>query len=161
VGDGLNTAGYRFNVTGSDPYNKFVGRYDHQLVDHSSWGSHKIEFVANQEADSTFPDTFNSNEAPFPGGTNAGQSSQRWLAAVARHSTFANATNELRWGRQWGPVDFPREKAPTGPFISLATNSVPVSNYDLTFMSQGREQTASQIIDNFAIPKGRHLIRAG
>ena len=36
-----------------------------------------------------------------------------------------------------------------------------MTNFDNTFMSQGREVTVNQIIDNMAIPKGAHTFRFG
>lgn len=158
VGDSLNTAGFRYNVTGSDPSDKWVARYDHQLVERSPVGSHKLEFVFSRVVTSLFPDTFNSIEAPFPGGIDAGQSSTRWLITVADHSTFGNITNEARYGRQWSPVGFIRAASPNNPFF---TTLLSVTNYDNQFMSQGRTTTVNQFIDNVAIPKGSHTFRAG
>lgn len=159
VGDSLNTAGFRYNVTGSDPSDKYVGRYDHQLVERSRLGSHKLEFVFNRADLSLFPDTFNNIESPFPGGTDAGQSSTRWLITLADHSTFgSNVTNELRYGRQWSPVNFLRNADPSNPFfITFAS----VTNFDNTFMSQGRTTTVNQLLDNVAVPKGSHTVRTG
>ena len=159
VGDGLNTAGFRYNVTGTDPNDKFVGRYDHQLVERSPLGSHKLEFVFNRATFSLFPDTFNSIESPFPGGIDVGQNSTRWLITVADHSTFGNnVTNELRYGRQWSPVNFLRAQGPPGTFF-IDFNSV--TDFDNRQMSQGRTTTVTQFLDNVAIPKGNHTIRAG
>ena len=158
VGDSLNTAGFRYNVTGTNPSDKFIGRYDHQLVERSALGSHKLEVVINRATVTLTPDTFNSIEAPFPGGINAGQSSRRWLVTVADHSTFGNVTNELRYGRQWSPVGFIREANPAGPFfIDFGS----VTDFDNTFMSQGRTTTVNQFLDNMALPKGNHTFRAG
>ena len=158
VGDGLNTAGFRYNVTGTDPNDKFVGRYDHQLVERSPLGSHKLEFVFNRATFSLFPDTFNSIEAPFPGGIDVGQGSTRYLITVADHSTFGDVTNELRYGRQWSPVNFIRAEGPPGAFfIDFAS----VTDFDNRQMSQGRTTTVSQFLDNVAIPKGSHTFRAG
>ena len=78
VGDTLNTSGFRYNVTGSDPSDKIVMRFDHMLVEKSRFGSHNLEFVLNRAHFSLFPDTFNAIEAPFPGGIDAGQASTRW-----------------------------------------------------------------------------------
>jgi hypothetical protein len=158
VGDTLNTAGFRYNVSGSDPSDKFVGRYDHQLVEKSRFGSHKAEFVFNRAKTSLFPDTFNAIEAPFPGGIDAGQGSTRWLITAADHSTFGQITNEARYGRQWSPVNFLRASAPANPFfITFAS----VTNFDNQFMSQGRTTTVNQWIDNLAMPKGAHTLRFG
>ncbi|MCA1620764.1 MAG: TonB-dependent receptor [Acidobacteria bacterium] len=159
VGDSLNTSGFRYNVTGTNPSDKWVARYDHQLVERSPLGSHKLEFVFNRATFRLFPDTFNSLEAPFPGGIDAGQGSTRWLITVADHSTFGNnVTNEARYGRQWSPVGFLRAAPPNNPFyINLGS----VTDFDNTFMSQGRTTTVNQFLDNVAIPKGSHTFRAG
>ena len=158
VGDSLNTAGFRYNVTGTDPSDKYVFRYDHVLVQDSKLGSHKLEFVFNRAKFLLTPDTFNGLEAPFPGGINAFQASTRWLLTAALHSTFGSVTNEARWGRQWAPVAFLRDSAPANPFF---TSFVSVTNFDNTFMSQGRETTVDQFIDNVAVPKGAHTFRFG
>jgi hypothetical protein len=158
VGDSLNTAGFRYNVTGTDPSDKYVFRYDHVLVQDSKLGSHKLEFVFNKAKFLLTPDTFNAIEAPFPGGINAFQESVGWLLTAALHSTFGSVTNEARWGRQWAPVSFLRESAPANPFF---TSFVSVTNFDNTFMSQGRTTTVDQFIDNMAIPKGAHTFRFG
>jgi hypothetical protein len=158
VGDSLNTAGFRYNVTGTDPSDKYVFRYDHVLVQDSDLGSHKVEFVFNRAKFLLTPDTFNGLESPFPGGIDAFQASTRWLLTAALHSTFGSVTNELRWGRQWAPVAFLRTAAPSNAFH---TSFASVTNFDNTFMSQGRETTVDQWIDNMAIPKGSHTFRLG
>jgi hypothetical protein len=158
VGDSLNTAGFRYNVTGKDVNDKYVFRYDHVLVQDSGAGSHKIEFVYNRATFNLSPDTFNGLESPFPGGIDAFQASTRSLATVALHSTFGSITNELRWGRQWAPVAFLRTAPPSNAFH---TSFASVTNFDNTFMSQGREVTVNQWIDNMAIPKGAHTFRLG
>jgi hypothetical protein len=158
LGDSLNTAGFRYNVTGKDVNDKYVFRYDHVLVQDSGAGSHKVEFVYNRATFNLSPDTFNGLEAPFPGGVDAFQASTRSLATVALHSTFGSITNEIRYGRQWAPVSFLRSGSPANPFF---TSFASVTNFDNTFMSQGREVTVNQIIENMAIPKGAHTFRLG
>ncbi|HKQ73952.1 MAG TPA: carboxypeptidase-like regulatory domain-containing protein [Blastocatellia bacterium] len=158
VGDGLNTAGYRYNVSGTDPNNKYVGRYDQQLLENSRIGSHKLEFVYNRAKFLLAPDTFNGLEAPFPGGVNAFQSSIRTLTTAAIHSTFGSRmTNEVRVGHQRAPVGFLRDSQPTIPFTGL--NSV--TTFDNTFMSQGRNTLVYQYIDNFSLTSGAHVFRMG
>ncbi|MBX7172546.1 MAG: TonB-dependent receptor [Pyrinomonadaceae bacterium] len=157
IGDGFNTAGARFNIVGSDPSDKYVARYDHQLVENSRLGSHKFEFVYNRAEFSLFPDTFNGIQAPFPGGVDAGQSSIRSLFTGALTSVFGNASNVFRYGRQWAPVGFIRQSAPTAPFVTFSS----VTTYDNTFMSQGRNTNVNEISDNFSLPKGKHFFRFG
>jgi hypothetical protein len=158
VGDALNTAGFRYNVTGSSPNDKYVGRFDQQLVENSRLGSHKLEFVINHATFLLKPDTFNGLEAPFPGGTDAFQGSTRILMAGAIHSTFgSNMTNEVRVGHQRAPVGFLRDSQPTAPFIVLTG----VTTFNNTFMSQGRNTLVYQYIDNFSLIKGTHTFRFG
>jgi len=154
VGDGLNTQGFSFNVVGADPNDKFVTRGDYQFAK-----NHKIEIVYNRAKFLLFPDTFNGIEAPFPGGIDAGQSSVRSLATIALHSTFGtSSTNEVRWGRQWAPVAFLRAAEPTGAFF---INFGSVTDFDNSFMSQGRNTVVNQLSDNFSFTKGSHTLRMG
>lgn len=158
VGDSFNTAGYRYNVNGSSPNDKFVGRYDMQLVENSSIGSHKLEFVANHATFLLKPDTFNGLEAPFPGGVDAFQSSSRSLYTAAIHSTFGSrVTNEVRAGHQRAPVGFIRDSNPASYLINLGS----VDDYERNFLSQGRNTMVYQYIDNLSWLKGSHTFRMG
>ena len=105
LGDGLNTDGYQFLVNGTDPSDKYVGRFDQELLHSQKWGYHKLEFVYNRAEFLLKPDTFNGIQAPFPGGIDAFQSSVRTLMATAIHSSFGpRITNEARFGHQRAPV---------------------------------------------------------
>lgn len=157
VGDGFNTAGFRYNVNGSDVNDKYVFRYDHQLVQNTRAGSHKFEFVYNRATFSLNPDTFNGLEAPFPGGVDGFQASVRNLITGALVSSFGSSSNVFRIGRQFAPVSFLRASTATSPYISLTG----ISTVDNTFQSQGRETTVDQYSDNFAVSKGSHSFRFG
>jgi hypothetical protein len=159
VGDQLNLRGFRFNVSGRDPSDRYNGRFDQQLWDSQKWGSHKLEFTYHHGDFLLTPDTFNALEAPFPGGINAFQASQRVLWSAAVHSTFgAHMTNEARVGRQYAPVGFLRESQPTVPFIVFGAAT---TNFDNTFMSQGRNTQLWQGVDNFSLVQGSHTFRMG
>ncbi|MDX2041722.1 MAG: carboxypeptidase-like regulatory domain-containing protein [Acidobacteriota bacterium] len=158
LGDGLNTAGYRYNANGSGPNDKYVGRFDQQLLQNSEIGSHRLEFVYNYAKFLLTPDTFNGLDAPFLGGTNAIQSSKRTLVTAAIHSTFGSRmTNEVRVGHQRAPVGFIRESNPSQPFVVFPTITTPNN----TFMSQGRNTMVYQYIDNFSLVAGAHSWRFG
>jgi hypothetical protein len=145
-------------VTGSDPNDKWVGRYDHQLVKSSSYGAHKLEVVFNRAHFFLGPDTFNGLEAPFPGGINAFQESKRWLITGALVSNFgSNITNVFRYGKQWAPVGFLRDGNATEPYILFSG----ITNPQNTFQSQGRDTTVDQYTDNASWAKGKHLVRFG
>jgi hypothetical protein len=158
VGDGLNTAGARFNVPGSNTQDRINLRYDHRLVENTRLGSHRLEFVLNRAKFLLTPDTFNGLESPFPGGIDAEQGSTRWLTTIALHSNFGTTTNELRWGHQRAPVGFLRQSDPDGPFfINLSS----VTDFNNTFMSQGRNTMVYQLADNFIVPRGSHTFTMG
>ena len=158
--DGFNILCYTFNVTQDTTNDKYVFRYDHQLVKDTSLGSHKLEFVYSRVKTRTFPDvTTNGIDAPFPGGVHGFQASSRNLITPALVSTFgSNVTNTVRYGRQWAPVDFNRDSMPTAPFFAL---SGVLTNYDNTFMPQPRNTTVNQITDNLSWVKGNHLWKFG
>ena len=160
VGDGFNTAGFRYNVNGVSNNDKYVGRYDHQLVSDTFMGSHKLEFVLNYFKNILSPDTFNGLEAPFPGLVNSTQGGPRWLVTGAVVSNFgASMTNVFRVGKQWAPVGFLLEQDPTEPFIGFQGITLPYAGGG--FQSQGRDTQVWQISDNFSWSKGSHLIRFG
>ena len=159
VGDQLNLRGFRYNVSGRDPSDRYNGRFDQQLWDSQKWGSHKLEFTYHRGEFLLTPDTFNGLEAPFPGGVNAFQASTRVLWSLAVHSTFgAHMTNEARIGRQYAPVGFLRESQPTIPFLVFGAAT---TNFDNTFMSQGRNTQLWQGVDNFSLVQGSHTFRMG
>jgi hypothetical protein len=156
--DTFNLSCFSFNVTGSDPNDKYVGRYDHQLVKHSSYGAHKLEFVLNRAHFFLGPDTFNGLESPFPGGDNAFQESKRWLVTGALVSNFGSSiTNVFRYGKQWAPVGFLRDSNPSQAYTIFAS----VADFNNTFDSQGRNTTVDQYTDNGSWAYGKHLFRFG
>ncbi len=160
VGDGFNTAGFRYNVSGISNNDKYVGRYDHQLVQDSPLGSHKFEFVLNYFKNILSPDTFNGLEAPFPGLVSSTQGGPRWLVTGALVSNFgSNKTNTFRVGRQWAPVGFLLESSPTEPFIGFVGITLPYAGGG--FQSQGRDTQVWNVKNDFSWSKGNHLIRLG
>ncbi|MGI9067586.1 MAG: TonB-dependent receptor [Pyrinomonadaceae bacterium] len=160
VGDGFNTAGFRYNVSGVSNNDKYVGRYDHQLVKDTAVGSHKLEFVLNYFKNILSPDTFNGLEAPFPGLVNSTQGGPRWLVTGAIVSNFGSSvTNVFRVGKQWAPVGFLLESDPAAPFIGFQGITLPYAGGG--FQSQGRNTQVWQISDNISWSKGSHLFRFG
>jgi hypothetical protein len=158
--DGFNISCFQFNVSQLTTNDKYVVRYDHQLVRNTRFGSHKVEFVFSRVLTRTFPDvTTNGLEAPFPGGVNGFQASTRNLVTPALVSEFGpHVTNVFRVGRQWAPVDFNRESFPTQPFFSLPGV---LTNYDNTFLAQPRSTILDQATDTLSWVKGNHLWKYG
>jgi Carboxypeptidase regulatory-like domain len=160
VGDGFNTAGFRYNVNGVSNNDKYVGRYDHQLVENTRLGSHKFEFILNYFKNILTPDTFNGLEAPFPGLVSSAQGGPRWLVTGALVSNFgASVTNTFRVGKQWAPVGFLLDSEPTEDFIDFQGITDPWAGDN--FQSQGRDTQVWQISDNVSWSRGDHLFRFG
>lgn len=160
VGDGFNLGGFRYNVTGVSNNDKFVGRYDHQLVNDTRLGSHKLEFVLNYFTTILTPDTFNGLEAPFPGLVNSTQGGPRWLVTGALVSNFGSSvTNVVRAGRQWAPVGFLLERNPTEPFINFLAITDPYAGGN--FQSQGRDTQVWNIKDDLTWSRGTHIFKMG
>jgi len=158
--DGFNIGCYTFNVSETNSNDKYVARYDHQLVENTWMGSHKLEFVFSRVITSTHPDVFtNGIDAPFPGGVNGFQASTRNLVTPALVSTFGSKwTNIVRYGRQWAPVDFNRDTVPTAPFITLPGVLI---NFDNTFMPQPRNTIVNQVTDTLSWVNGNHSWKYG
>ena len=158
--DGFNISCFQFNVSQLTTNDKYVVRYDHQLVRNTKLGSHKLEFVFSRVITRTFPDvTTNGLEAPFPGGVNGFQASTRNLVTPALVSEFGpHVTNVFRIGRQWAPVDFNRETPLTQPIFSLAGV---LTNYDNNFFPQPRNTILDQANDTLSWVKGNHLLKSG
>ncbi len=157
-GDGFNISCFTFNVAQATTTDKYVGRYDHQLVKDTWLGSHKVEFVYSRVLTRTYPDvTTNGIEAPFPGGVNGFQGSTRMLVTPALVSNFgSNWTNRLQYGRQWAPVDFNRDSTPT---TILALSGV--TSYDNNFLPQPRNTIVNQVTDTVSWINGSHLWKFG
>jgi carboxypeptidase family protein/TonB-dependent receptor-like protein len=158
--DGFNISCFQFNADQLTTNDKYVFRYDHQLVKDSRLGGHKLEFVYSKVVTRTFPDvTTNGIEAPFPGGVNGFQASTRNLVTPALVSTFgSNVTNVVRYGRQWAPVDFNRDFPQLVPIISLPGV---LTNYDNNFLPQPRNTIVNQVTDTLSWIKGNHAYKFG
>jgi len=74
-------------------------------------------------------------------------------------STFGSSvTNVVRYGRQWAPVDFNRDKPQLVPLISLPGV---LTNYDNNFLPQPRNTIVNQVTDTLSWIKGNHSYKFG
>jgi len=159
-GDHLNTAGFSFNQAGSDPSDEWTVRIDHQLLQSSELGTHKLEFVTSRGVFNSSPDVLNGNVPPFPGLIGGSQTSTRILVTTAIHSSFgSNKANEIRFGHQRAPVDFPVDAPIKEPFfLTFASGITDPQNRNV---DQNRDTTVYQLLDNFSWNRGVHTIRLG
>lgn len=154
IGDGLNTAGFRFNSGASSDDNLWGFRVDYEMRQ-----DHHFEAIFRQ-FHSNFPnDVFNDIGEKFPGLPGGGQKSLRQLGSFAWRATWTpTMTNELRFGFQRAPVDFfNAEKFENGYKLAFPITTNPIQN----FSPQGRTTPVYELIDNATWLVGNHNIRFG
>ena len=157
--DGLNYACFVWNVPGFSNQDRFNWRGDHTIKQTGSQ-SQKVEFTWSLALFNSSPDFLNSLQAPVPGGINGSQKSTRTLISTAIISTFGSAfTNEARYGLNRAPVGFLRDAPPEVPFFTTLSGAA--SNPINTFLSQGRDTTVYEFLDNFSWVHGSHSVKAG
>jgi hypothetical protein len=154
VGDGTNTAGYRFNSP-----SKSTGKWLSFKIDYNPFRNHYISAALHQFRYSLPNDPFNNVDAVFPGLPGGGQKSTRYLGSLSLRSTLRSSmTNEVRFGAQYAPVDFfTNEKFTSGYQLNLPLIDNPVRND----MAQGRNAPVYELGDNFSWTRGNHSFKFG
>lgn len=156
VGDGLNTAGFTYLATRTDPQRDFTTRFDHVLNETNSlfvrysWGKQD-----------TVGDTTNAGAARFPGlpPIVATIREPRNLAVGWRSTLSSRTVNELIVGGNHFLFDF---AIPTAD-DPRATPIVTVNVTDPLSKAFGNRRTINtyQIADNLSHSRGAHTLRAG
>jgi hypothetical protein len=158
IGDGLNTAGFRFNnpsITSIDdiPDDQFTIKADHTL-----WSGHHI-FFRYTWSHPTFIDVPSNGDARFPGQPQATQGGRRWgLSIGSDWAINPHLVNELRVG--YKPpynYDFRRPARLMGPML-LSNSWTDPLNPD--FASRWK-LSMLQITDNLTIVRGKHTFQFG
>ncbi|MBA2501447.1 MAG: carboxypeptidase regulatory-like domain-containing protein, partial [Pyrinomonadaceae bacterium] len=156
VGDGLNTAGYRFLATRTDPERDFNMRIDHTFNQNNSLFG---RFSFGQQ--DTVGDTGNAGAARFPGlpPIVATFRSPRNLAIGLRSTLSPVTTNELVVGGNRFIFDFaiPTNLDERTTPIDIAQVTDPLSNS----FGNKRTITTYQVLDNISHSRGAHTFRAG
>ena len=154
VGDGRNTAGYRFNSPNDTDSRWLVFRGDYVMTPrHSLRGSlHHFRLDAPNSV-------FNDIDAVFPGRPGAGQGSRRTLTSLGLTSTLgASVLNEVRFGFQGYRAWFANnETFPDGYRLSFGGFTNPVRN----FMDQGRDVRNVELSDSLTWVTGAHTFKVG
>ena len=154
VGDGRNTAGYRFNSPNDTDSDWFVFRGDYEVnARHSATGTfHQFRLEAPNSV-------FNNIDAVFPGLAGAGQNSIRRLASFSLSSALnPSAFNEGRFGFQGYRARFAtNETFPQGYRLNFAGFTNPIRN----FLDQGRDVRNLDLMDNVTWVKGDHTVTIG
>ena len=98
VGDGLNTAGYRFNASVPLKYDTYIARTDYQI---DSSGKHTLFFRSQLQNDHYVPSTSTTNGLPqFPGQADSTLTLQNTKGTALGYTWIVTPTlvNSVRWG---------------------------------------------------------------
>jgi hypothetical protein len=152
TGDGLNTAGFRFNTPSNSYEDQFTIKGDHNItnLNHAflRWSWQRNSSI----------DTLNNAERTFPGQIDGTQGGHRWGFAVGDDWTFKpNLMNELRVGYQSAVTAFLRPNRPNGPaYITNLVNDVQYARFE-----QGRNSPVIDITENLTWLHGTHTFKMG
>ncbi|MDX2178898.1 MAG: TonB-dependent receptor [Bryobacteraceae bacterium] len=155
VGDGLNTAGFRFNAPASSENEQITFKSDYNVSStHRIWGRY------SRFRTLTPADTLNNAEATFPGQPSGSQGGIRWGYAVGSSWTIRPwLVNEFIAGHQESTVDFFRVRSLTPGEARISSNlfTDPLP----TGFGSRRNSPVDQITDNLSILRGKHSFKAG
>ena len=152
VGDGLNTAGFRFNNPNNNLEDQLTIKADHNL-----WNGHRI-FYRHSWQRNDFIDSLNNADARYPGQPQGTQGGKRWGFAIGSDwSITPSLINEVRVGHQSADVAFNRPGRLPGPMINTALWDLPEN----PAFAQGRNSPVDEITDNVTWIKGAHTFKGG
>jgi hypothetical protein len=152
VGDGLNTAGYRFNAQGNEDRNQLVGRGDYYLS-----SKHSISGTYNYIDNPTLRPDAGSFFTTVPPVSN--MIKDHLLSLSWRWTPSATLTNEARGGFMRANTSF-IDSNDYPKFIVASAGSMflnPINN----FLNQGRNVGTYNFQDNANWMKGRHEVSFG
>ncbi|MBL0157044.1 MAG: TonB-dependent receptor [Bryobacterales bacterium] len=150
LGDGLNTAGYGFNIRNNRTRDNITGKGDYVFsTKHVFTGS----YLWNRDiVDRT---DLANNFLAYPIVTNSGK--VNLASGTWRWSPKANMTNELRGGFNFAPANFLTDETFGSGIIGLPLVSNPVN----TFRAQGRYTDTYNLQDNANWFIGKHTLSFG
>ncbi len=152
VGDGLNTAGFRFNAGTPSREEQGTGKIDYNLSQ-----LHRIFFRYSRQWNESI-DGLNNAEARYPGLPDGAQGGNRWGYAIGSDWTVSpTLINELRFGYQSATVDFIRPYRDSGIAVVSNLYTDPINSA----LPQGRNSPVYDFTDNVTILRGAHTFKAG
>lgn len=155
AGDGLNTAGFVFNIGRLDPQRDFVFKIDHKfnefhnLSGRYAWGKQD-----------TINDTTNAGAPGFPGLPPKVNTTRdpRNLAINYRWVISPNVVNEFVVGGNHFTFNFINPSAGDQPFSIVTIN--PTDPFTFT-VGNLRTINTYQVVDNLSWTTGAHLVKGG
>ena len=158
VGDGLNTAGFRFNNPTPSIEDQFTIRGDHHLTQNITlflrWSWQRNSSI----------DALNNADPTFPSQIAGTQGGHRWGFATGMDWTITpTLVNEFRAGHQSASVDFLRPNRPPGPTVQwqLPTASPFLTDVFYTPFAQGRNSPVNDFTENLTKVINKHTFKMG
>ena len=152
LGDGFNTAGFRFNNPAGSHSNQYTGKADHNLT-----SNHHLFFRYSWFRTYSI-DALNNRDATFPGFVQGYQGGTRNGFSVGSDWAITPSFfNEVRIGTESANVEFGRPARLQGP--TIITNLI-TDPYDPNF-GQGRNSPVLGITDNMTKIMGKHNFKGG
>ncbi len=152
LGDGLNSAGFRFNNPVPSFEDQFTIKGDHHLT-----SNHAIFLRWSWQRSSSI-DNLNNADATFPGQVQGTQGGHRWgFSAGSDWTITPTLVNEFRAGHQSSTTDFLRPNRLKGP--TYITNLFTDINYSP--FSQGRNSPVNDFTDNLTKVYRNHTFKGG
>jgi|SRR5271157_1960431 len=151
VGDGLNTAGYRFNMRDNGTRDNLSGKLDYSI---DTRHQVSVTYLWNR-FNSDRPDVENDYSA-IPKATNPTHSN--FLAASWRSTPTSHITNELLFGFNFTyGYFFDNQSYPNNYYLTGMLFSDPVNE----FQPQGRDTNTVTLADNAGWQHGHHNLQFG
>jgi hypothetical protein len=157
IGDGLNTAGFRFNTpgwggSGDDYDNQYTLKADHNLS-----VTHRL-FLRWNWGRSRYVDSVTGNEARYPGQPFGSVENLRHNWSIGSDWTItARSANELRVGGKSYASDFRRPARLAGPMLLASSWTDPLN----PGFGTRRNLPMVQITDSLSLVRTRHVFKAG
>jgi hypothetical protein len=152
IGDGMNTAGFRFNNPSNSIEDQFTVRGDYNITDKMK------TFLRWSWQRNSSIDALNSQDATYPGMPAGTQGGHRWGYSIGHDWMLTNnLANEARFGYQSAAVAFNRPQRLAGATYITNLITDPISSA----YPQGRNSPVFDIIDNMTMTKGNHILKWG
>jgi hypothetical protein len=152
LGDGLETAGYRFNNPVPSLEDQFTIKGDHNINDNMHlflrWSWQRNSSI----------DNLNNADATFPGQLQGNQGGHRWgFSAGYDWNINSSTVNEFRAGHQSAATSFNRPARVKGPTLISNDYTDPL----LANFAQARNSPVNQFSDNLTKVIHKHTLKFG
>jgi hypothetical protein len=152
VGDGLNSAGHRLNLSSPTKSYQGTGKIDWQVSQ-----LHRV-FFRYSKLKSESVDSLNNAERTFPSQQDGQIINDRYGFSIGSDWTLSpTLINEFRAGRQFGLTQFLRPDRPAGPAVITNLFTDPIS----AAFGQNRNSPVNDFTDNLTLLRGKHTFKTG